>query len=108
MNKHVTMDLFYTLLDSHHILEVEKDTLFRKHNNLFIQIGKCLIHFHIYSLSYYEEPLLKIMIVDPFTFTHLHTFHPSFYHLLMIHSTTLYDFQKIIQEIQKIRKLLFY
>ncbi len=106
--KHATLDLYYTLLDSNDIYESEKETLFRKHNNLFIQIGKCLIHFHFYSISLYQEPVLKIMLVDPIHFLPIFTHHPSFAQLKMIFNTTLYDYQKIILEIQKLRTIMLF
>ncbi len=106
MNKHVTLDLLFTLYDSNDLSEDEKNTLFRKHNNLFLQIGKCLFHFHIYSISIFQEPFLHILTIDPETFHPIHTYHPSFYSLKMINTTTLYDFQKIIKEIKKLRHIL--
>ncbi len=105
MNKHATLDLYFTLLDSNDILEEEKMTIVRKHNNLFIQIGKTIIHFHIYSTSIFHEPTLNIIFLDPWTLTPIHTFNPTLYKLRMINSMTSYDFQKIISEIQKLRHL---
>lgn len=106
MVKHSLLDLYYTLLDSNDILENEKDTLFRKHNHLFIQIGESLIHFYFYSVSFSFEPLLNIYFVDPITFYPIYTHHPSFTQIKMINGTTYYDFQKIIQEIKKLRYLM--
>ena len=106
MVKHTTLDLYYTLLDSYDILENEKETLFRKHNHLFIQIGKSLIHFHFFSNSLSFEPFLNIYFVDPLTFHQMYSYNPSFYQIKMINGTTYYDFQKIIQEIKKLRYIL--
>lgn len=106
MVKHTLLDLYYTLLDTNDILENEKDTLFRKHNHLFIQIGKSLIHFHFYSISISFEPFLNIHFVNPTTFQQMYSYHPSFSQIRMINGTTYYDFQKIIQEIKKLRYIL--
>ncbi len=106
MNKHATLDLFFTLLDSNDILDDEKKTLIRKHNNVFLQIGKCMFHFHIYSISLSQEPFLHILTIDPQNFTPMYQYHPSFYSLKMINTTTLYDFQKIIKELKKLRDIL--
>lgn len=108
MIKRTIMDLYYTLLDSEDILDIEKESLFRKHNHLFIQVGKCLIHFYFYSRidSFNDEHYVQIYIVHPITFLPLFTYHPSFYSLKMINSTSQYDFLKIIQEIKKLRPLL--
>jgi hypothetical protein len=105
MNKHATLDLYYTLLESNDLLEEEKKTIFRKHNNIFIQIGSTIIHFHIYSTSIFQEPTLNIIMLDPLTLTPIHTYNPTLYKFKMIYSMTSYDFQKIILEIPKLRNV---